>query len=216
MKISQKLLIRYDCKKNFAVGWHLILDGFYLVEQFTYRVLMYEIVLLKAEVRKREEKEAAEALKREQELREAKRQQQRLNFLLSQTELYSHFMQNKTSQPAEVLTVGEEKSNDQEILLGPAEAQLEEEEDLEDAELRKEALRAAQDAVSKQKRMTSAFDSECLKLRLAADIEAPLQDASVAESSNIDLLHPWVSFLPTTLLPHPLPQFFSCIKTIYP
>ncbi|KAK6127289.1 hypothetical protein DH2020_038952 [Rehmannia glutinosa] len=36
-----------------------------------------------AEVRKREEKEAAEALKREQELREAKRQQQRLNFLLS-------------------------------------------------------------------------------------------------------------------------------------
>ncbi|KAJ0610992.1 putative DNA helicase [Helianthus annuus] len=36
-----------------------------------------------AEIRKKEEKEAAEALKREQELREAKRQQQRLNFLLS-------------------------------------------------------------------------------------------------------------------------------------
>ena len=37
-------------------------------------------------MRKREEKEAAEALKREQELREAKRQQQRFNFLLSQTD----------------------------------------------------------------------------------------------------------------------------------
>ncbi|KAK6127392.1 hypothetical protein DH2020_038874 [Rehmannia glutinosa] len=142
-----------------------------------------------AEVRKREEKEAAEALKREQELREAKRQQQRLNFLLSQTELYSHFMQNKSSQPSE-LTVGEEKSIDQEMLLSSSEARLKEEEDPEDAELRREALRAAQDAVSKQKMMTSAFDNECLKLRLASDAEAALQDASVTESSNIDLLHP--------------------------
>ncbi|KAL3819763.1 hypothetical protein ACJIZ3_005668 [Penstemon smallii] len=143
-----------------------------------------------AEVRKKEEKEAAEALKREQELREAKRQQQRLNFLLSQTELYSHFMQNKTSQTSEALTAGEEKSSDEEMLLNSSEAQLEEEEDPEDAELRKEALKAAQDAVSKQKKMLSAFDSECMKLRLAVDIEAPLQDASVTESSNIDLLHP--------------------------
>ncbi|KAL6534641.1 putative DNA helicase ino80 [Orobanche gracilis] len=135
-----------------------------------------------AEMRKIEEKEAAEALKREQELREAKRQQQRLNFLLSQTELYSHFMQNKTLQPSESL--GEEKPNDQD------EARLEEEEDPEDAELRKEALRAAQDAVSKQKMMTNAFDSECLKLRLASDGEVPLQDACAIESSNIDLLHP--------------------------
>ncbi|EYU20766.1 hypothetical protein ABFS82_11G010600 [Erythranthe guttata] len=132
-----------------------------------------------AEVRKREEKEAAEALKREQELREAKRQQQRLNFLLSQTELYSHFMQNKTSQPSEL---GEEKSGDLEMA---SEAQ-QEEEDPEDAELRREALRAAHDAVSKQKMITNAFDNDCLKFRLAADAEAPLQD----ESSNIDLLHP--------------------------
>lgn len=141
-------------------------------------------------MRKREEKEAAEALKREQELREAKRQQQRLNFLLSQTELYSHFMQNKTSQTSEAVAVDEETSHDQENLLSPSEAQLEEAEDPEDAELRREALRAAHDAVSKQKKMTSAFDNECLKLRQAADVEVPIQDASVSESSNIDLLHP--------------------------
>ncbi|XP_027173868.1 chromatin-remodeling ATPase INO80 [Coffea eugenioides] len=143
-----------------------------------------------AEVRKREEKEAAEALKREQELREAKRQQQRLNFLLSQTELYSHFMQNKpSSQPTEALATGEEESDDQEMLTS-SEAKLDEEEDPEDAELRKEALKAAQDAVSKQKKMTFAFDNECLKLRQAADIDAPLQDGSVTVSANIDLLHP--------------------------
>lgn len=143
-----------------------------------------------AEVRKREEKEAAEALKREQELREAKRQQQRLNFLLSQTELYSHFMQNKTTiQTSEALTPGDEKSS-QEMLLSSSEAPLEEDDDFEDAELRKEALKAAQDAVSKQKMMTSAFDSECSRLRQAIGTDPSLQDVSVAESSNIDLLHP--------------------------
>lgn len=142
-----------------------------------------------AEIRKREEKEAAEALKREQELREAKRQQQRLNFLLSQTELYSHFMQNKAAQASEALTTDDETSNDQKMLSSSSETRLEDE-DPEDAELRKEALRAAQDAVSKQKRMTSAFDNECLKLRHTSDAEGLLQDASVSESSNIDLLHP--------------------------
>ncbi|PSS15691.1 DNA helicase [Actinidia chinensis var. chinensis] len=144
-----------------------------------------------AEVRKREEREAAEALKREQELREAKRQQQRLNFLLSQTELYSHFMQNKsTSQPSEVLPTGDDALNDQEMLLSSVEAQPGEQEDPEEAELKMEALRAAQDAVSKQKKITSTFDTECLKLRQAADLDAIQEDASIAGSSNIDLLHP--------------------------
>lgn len=143
-----------------------------------------------AEVRKREEKEAAEALKREQELREAKRQQQRLNFLISQTELYSHFMQNKPSlQPADALTSAPETTSDNEFLVTSSESR-DVEEDPEEAELRKEALKAAQDAVSKQKMMTSAFDDECLKLRQAADAEAGLQDGSVAGSANIDLLHP--------------------------
>ncbi|CAL5420787.1 unnamed protein product [Camellia sinensis] len=148
------------------------------------------------EVRKREEREAAEALKREQELREAKRQQQRLNFLLSQTELYSHFMQNKsTSQPSESLLVGDDESNDQAMLLSSSEV-MPEEEDPEEAELKMEALKAAQDAVSKQKKLTSAFDSECLRLRQGADLEAPQQDASIGGSSNIDLLHP--STMPVT------------------
>ncbi|KAA8518116.1 hypothetical protein F0562_015590 [Nyssa sinensis] len=150
-----------------------------------------------AEVRKREEREAAEALKREQELREAKRQQQRLNFLLSQTELYSHFMQNKsTSQPSEAVPLVDDKSNDQEGLSSSSEAGPGDEEDPEEAELKKEALKAAQDAVSKQKKITSAFDNECLRLRQAAEPEDPQQDTSIAGSSNIDLLHP--STMPVT------------------
>ncbi|KAD6119634.1 hypothetical protein E3N88_10905 [Mikania micrantha] len=142
-----------------------------------------------AEVRKKEEKEAAEALKREQELREAKRQQQRLNFLLSQTELYSHFMQNKTaSQTQGTFTEEENKVVNQEAIL-TSEVNTEYE-DPEEAEMRKEALKAAQDAVSKQKMITSAFDDECLKLREAVGTDAPDQDASIAGSTDIDLLHP--------------------------
>ncbi|XP_059668388.1 chromatin-remodeling ATPase INO80 isoform X2 [Cornus florida] len=150
-----------------------------------------------AEVRKREEREVAEALKREQELREAKRQQQRLNFLLSQTELYSHFMQNKsTSQPSETLLVGDDKLTDQEVLPSSSEARPGEEEDPEETELKMEALKAAQDAVSKQKKITSAFDDACLKLRKNSEPDDLQQDTSISGSSNIDLLHP--STMPVT------------------
>lgn len=140
-------------------------------------------------MRKREEREAAEALRREQELREAKRQQQRLNFLIQQTELYSHFMQNKSSsQPSEAMLVGDEKINDQEMLMSSSEAAVVEEDDPEEVELKMEALKAAQDAVSKQKKLTSAFDTECLRLRQAGELEDAPQE--VAGANNIDLLHP--------------------------
>ncbi|XP_010269671.1 PREDICTED: DNA helicase INO80 isoform X2 [Nelumbo nucifera] len=164
-----------------------------------------------AELRKKEEKEAAEALKREEELREAKRQQQRLNFLLSQTELYSHFMQNKsTSQPSEALPTGDGELNDQEAALGSLQVKPGEEEDPEEAELKREALRAAQQAVSQQRKITSAFDSECEKLRQAAETEGPPNDASIAGSSNIDLLHP--STMPVASSVQTPEMFKGCLK----
>jgi DNA helicase INO80 len=50
------------------------------------------------EKRKRAEKEQLERMKVEEELREAKRQARKLNFLITQTELYSHFVSKKTGQ----------------------------------------------------------------------------------------------------------------------
>ncbi|KAJ3895043.1 SNF2 family DNA-dependent ATPase [Lentinula edodes] len=47
------------------------------------------------DVRKREQKEAMDRLKIEEERREAARQARKLEFLISQTELYSHFVGNK-------------------------------------------------------------------------------------------------------------------------
>ena len=45
--------------------------------------------------RKKAEKEALERAKVEEERRESKRQARKLNFLLTQTELYSHFIGKK-------------------------------------------------------------------------------------------------------------------------
>ena len=47
------------------------------------------------DVRKREHKEAIDRAKIEEEKREAARQARKLEFLISQTELYSHFVGNK-------------------------------------------------------------------------------------------------------------------------
>lgn len=47
------------------------------------------------DVRKREQKEAMDRLKLEEEKREAARQARKLEFLISQTELYSHFVGSK-------------------------------------------------------------------------------------------------------------------------
>ncbi|CAN7056894.1 unnamed protein product [Brassica rapa subsp. trilocularis] len=144
-----------------------------------------------AEERKKQEKEAAEALKREQELREAQRQQQRLNFLIKQTELYSHFMQNKTdSKPSESLSIGDENLVDEELREPAAAAEPSEVEDPEEAKMKADALKAAQEAVSKQKKITDAFDTESMKLRQPSDMDGPPNDVSVSGSGNIDLHNP--------------------------
>lgn len=146
---------------------------------------------MQAELRKKEERDAAEAMKREEELREARRHQQRLNFLLSQTELYSHFMQNKsTSQASEGAALADGELDAPDGLSVSEDGKPGDEEDSEEAEFKKEALRAAQLAVSQQKKITNAFDSECMKLRQVAEAEGQANDNSIVGSSNIDLLHP--------------------------
>nr|CAD7459847.1 unnamed protein product [Timema tahoe] len=59
------------------------------------------------ETRRRQEKEAEEQRKLDGELMEAKRQQRKLNFLITQTELYAHFMSRKLggANPKEQLRI---------------------------------------------------------------------------------------------------------------
>ncbi|CAH0562051.1 unnamed protein product [Brassicogethes aeneus] len=103
------------------------------------------------EVKKRLEKEAEEQRKIDHELVEAKRQQRKLNFLITQTELYAHFMSKKlgTASPEEQLRIL---------------SQLDEEaiklhiDDYDSEAMKEKAKRNAQDAFNSEKARTRHFD----------------------------------------------------------
>lgn len=114
------------------------------------------------EFRKRENKEAADRARVEEEKREAARQARKLEFLISQTELYSHFVGNKL-KTAE--TQGE--TIDTEVPIG---ADLEDADpatladiDFDDADhtnLHRHARHNAQEAVVLAKQRVQAFDAQ--------------------------------------------------------
>jgi DNA helicase INO80 len=117
--------------------------------------------------RKRAEKEALEKAKAEEEAREAKRQSRKLNFLLTQTELYSHFIGKKikttdaenmdgdTVRPAAPAPQGaeHEDGDDAEPLKD-----LDYDED-DDENLRRHAARSAQAAIQANKDRAAQFDA---------------------------------------------------------
>jgi chromatin-remodeling ATPase INO80 len=65
-----------------------------------------------AEKKKLIEKQEQERRKKEQEDLEVKRQERKLNFLLTQTELYSHFMAKKKVDTLEVANAEDDQEND--------------------------------------------------------------------------------------------------------
>ncbi|KAH9298985.1 hypothetical protein KI387_030667, partial [Taxus chinensis] len=151
-----------------------------------------------AEIRKKEEKEAAEALKLEEERREAKRQAKKLDFLLKQTELFSHFMQPKVStQPMDFSQLDAEVPTSEAGEAPVADvADVTEEEDKEEAVLQEAAWTAAKNAVDQQKKKTSDFDNECKKFREATAGDGLTLQGMVEGSSDMDLLNP--SSMPIT------------------
>ena len=110
------------------------------------------------EQRKRAEREAMDRLKAEQEEREQRRQARKLHFLISQTELYSHFVGNKLGdvpQPAaEVATKDFEAIDFAEI---------------DDGDLEAMARKSAAEALAKQREKTQSFDQSAKERRIAAD-----------------------------------------------
>ncbi len=85
-----------------------------------------------ADTRKRSAKEADDRLRQEEEEREAKRQQKKLDFLLTQTELYSHFIGKKMG-----LLPAEQPEH------GGSDGAKAEDEDAEDADERKKTIEEA-------------------------------------------------------------------------
>lgn len=106
------------------------------------------------ETRRRMEKEAEEQRKIDVEIVEAKRQQRKLNFLITQTELYAHFMSKKLGnvskeEQLKILSQLDEESNPRLTAI-----------DTYDAELMKEqAHRNATDAFNSERARKEQFDN---------------------------------------------------------
>ncbi|ETS63996.1 hypothetical protein PaG_02332 [Moesziomyces aphidis] len=147
------------------------------------------------ELRKKAEREALERAKKEEEMREAKRQARKLNFLISQTELYSHFVGSKlkTAEAEESEeTAGSSKmidpngvpAIDPHAEVADAEARLAELDEIDfddedESNLRAHAARNAQEAVRLAKEKAQAFD-------VAAAEERKRNEALARERDGLD------------------------------
>ncbi|WVQ72914.1 hypothetical protein IAR50_002476 [Cryptococcus sp. DSM 104548] len=116
--------------------------------------------------KKKADKEALERAKAEEEARESKRASRKLNFLLTQTELYSHFIGKKIktqeAEAAEGMEVPEDgRQGLEDIAIGSDGEPLPDiDYDNDDEEnLRRHAARGAQAAIQAAKDRASAFDT---------------------------------------------------------
>ncbi|KAG0339441.1 putative DNA helicase ino80 [Podila humilis] len=120
-------------------------------------------------LRKKAEKEAIEKLRIEEEMREARRQARKLNFLITQTELYSHFIGKKIGteaaeadeDAAPVRTRPVENPAEASITQDPDHQPIEGELDFEEASdemLAAQAKWGAQQALVAAQARTQAFD----------------------------------------------------------
>lgn len=128
------------------------------------------------EHRKRAEKEALEQRKLDEEMREAKRQQRKLNFLITQTELYAHFMSGKANvggpggdvTQEEILRKLEDNAAQRQIDIGGGVMVNMGHEDYDSEYYKSQALRNATEAYQIHQEKTRMFDEEAKDSRSAS------------------------------------------------
>ncbi|CAL1585938.1 unnamed protein product [Knipowitschia caucasica] len=123
------------------------------------------------EHRKRAEKEALEQRKLDEEMREAKRQQRKLNFLITQTELYAHFMNGKgpgADGQDEILQQLEDSGPRRHIDIGGGVVVNIGQEDYDSEYYKSQALRNATEAFHIHQERTRLFDDDAKDSRAAA------------------------------------------------
>ncbi|XP_020277600.1 putative DNA helicase Ino80 isoform X2 [Pseudomyrmex gracilis] len=106
------------------------------------------------ETRRRLEKEAEEQRKMDVELIEAKRQQRKLNFLITQTELYAHFMSRKINkisaeEQLRILNQLDEEKNPRLIGIDDYDSEI----------MKQKAKKNATEAFNNEKARTKQFDT---------------------------------------------------------
>ncbi|KAK4055648.1 putative DNA helicase ino80 [Microbotryomycetes sp. JL201] len=142
------------------------------------------------ETRKKAEKEAYDKARREEEAREAKRQARKLNFLITQTELYSHFVGSKikTSEAEESadtaadirLAPPEQSASVQAALAATNNVDVDKLKELDfdnddENNLTQHARRNAEAAVEAAKSAANQFDKDAAAAREAAGGSPPKQ-----------------------------------------
>ncbi|OXB61156.1 hypothetical protein ASZ78_008440 [Callipepla squamata] len=150
------------------------------------------------EHRKRAEKEALEQRKLDEEMREAKRQQRKLNFLITQTELYAHFMSRKRDIghdgiQEEILRKLEDSSTQRQIDIGGGVVVNITQEDYDSNYYKAQALKNAEDAYQiHQARVcmfriheTRSFDEDAKESRAAALRAANKSGTGFGESYSL-------------------------------
>ncbi|KAF4787962.1 DNA helicase INO80 [Turdus rufiventris] len=142
------------------------------------------------EHRKRAEKEALEQRKLDEEMREAKRQQRKLNFLITQTELYAHFMSRKRDIghdgiQEEILRKLEDNSTQRQIDIGGGVVVNITQEDYDSNYYKAQALKNAEDAYQIHQARTRSFDEDAKESRAAALRAANKSGTGFGESYSL-------------------------------
>ncbi|KAG1854090.1 P-loop containing nucleoside triphosphate hydrolase protein [Suillus tomentosus] len=151
------------------------------------------------DVRKREQKEAIDRAKVEEEKREAARQVRKLEFLISQTELYSHFVGNKL-KTSEVQGDTPETSTPVSAALEDVDPSVLREIDFDDEDqtnLHRHARHNAQEAIALARQRAQQFDvqaaldrktNEALKLAKAQAHIRDDDESGLSGTSNTPLV----------------------------
>ena len=159
---------------------------------------------------RRAQKEASEQRKRDEEIREAKRQQKKLNFLLTQTELYAHFIGKKvgidteevvnpnededsniTPQPPDKMEISKEPEAPTPPIVNLSlsmlnvqmlqRTQAHNAEQLEDAKMQQKAAKATEKAIQATHDRAKAFDLETERQKLKLGLAPGLNKFSIAD-----------------------------------
>ena len=143
------------------------------------------------EMRRRLEREEAERRKKEFEMREAERQRKKLEFLLTQTELYSHFIGSKMGITAAAAAGGQHKHSQQLLTAASSPPQstaelnrMERDERM--AGMTEDAAQAARQFMESKQRQTAQFDADMNSQRAggaAAEAELGTDDSLLNPST---------------------------------
>lgn len=132
------------------------------------------------EMRKRAEKEAAERRRIEEEQREARRQAKKLNFLITQTELYSHFVGRKQQQQQQQSELHQQQQPEQPSLSKETDFA-----DVDDSIIQAEAERIAKNAAAAHQAKLQEFQTNSTNADLDFMNPSTLKDAAILEQPSL-------------------------------